>query len=282
MDWETVAEDYEIEECPDYGEYWAFQGSIGALNPYIAKWAAAKKAAKKGTAEREHAKRMLNASYGRFALKPDTEKVTLGPNDDGDLAWITELERGDPQAYLPYAMFTTAWARSELMKRVRKVVDAYGVDAVIHSDTDSVIYRGEPLGGYGKEIGDWDLESTPDEMLEGGFKRYVEVFHTPEGTKYNMACAGVPQPKHADGVPYGMQLEILDKPSRIFGGILGHEHYKLESEWLRKLYKDSGRNPDDVNTLKLIPVKCPGGVILEGRQHEIDSDGLQMRLFRCI
>ena len=79
-----------------------------------------------------------------------------------------------------------------------------------------------------------------------------------------------------------MWLELLDKPERIFGGELGHEHYRLESNWLRSIYFMSKKDPDDVNTLKLIPKKVPGGVILEGHTHEIDGDGLVLRLSRSL
>jgi len=158
------------------------------------------------------------------------------------------------------------------------------VNSVFHCDTDSVIYQGEPLGGYGKELGMWDLESRPDAIYEGGFKRYIEVFWDAEKPLevYNVTCAGVPQPKRADGLPYGMWVELLDKPERIFGEELGHEHYAIESPWLRKMYEKAGKNPDDVNTLKLLPRRVPGGVILEGHTHKIDSDGLNIRLSRSV
>ncbi len=225
---------------------------------------------------------MLNAAYGRFALIPDgsTTELVL---EDGEPVWKTSEEKGEPTAYLPYAMFVTAWARRELMDRVRLVVDTYGVDSVLHCDTDSVIYLGEPIGGYGKELGMWDLESRPDGIYEGGFKRYIEVFNDREGLdKYNVTCAGVPQPKRADGLPYGMWIELLDDPTRIFGGELGHEKYWIKSKWLVDLYQKSEKDPFEVNTLKLLPRRVPGGVILEGHTHEIDSDGLALRLSRSV
>ena len=225
---------------------------------------------------------MLNAAYGRFALIPDgsTTELVL---EDGEPVWKTSEEKGEPTAYLPYAMFVTAWARRELMDRVRLVVDTYGVDSVLHCDTDSVIYLGEPIGGYGKELGMWDLESRPDEIYEGGFKRYIEVFNDREGLdKYNVTCAGVPQPKRADGLPYGMWIELLDDPERIFGGELGHENYMITSDWLQDMYIDAGRDWQHVNTLKLLPRRVHGGVILEGHTHEIDSDGLALRLSRSV
>ena len=223
---------------------------------------------------------MLNAAYGRFALIPDGERTEL-IMEDGDLRWHSEEEKGEPTAYLPYAMFTTAWARKELMDRVRLVTSERGIDAVLHCDTDSVIYKGEPIGGYGKEIGMWDLESQPDAIYEAGFKRYIEVFNDQE-IPYNVTCAGVPQPKRADGLPYGMWIELLDDPSRIFSGVLGHESYTIKSEWLRQWYWSCNKDPSNVNTLKLLPRKVPGGVILEGHTHELDGDGLVLRLSRRV
>lgn len=224
-----------------------------------------------------------------MALIPDgsTTELVL---EDGEPVWKTSEEKGEPTAYLPYAMFVTAWARRELMDRVRLVVDTYGVDSVLHCDTDSVIYLGEPIGGYGKELGMWDLESRPDEIYEGGFKRYIEVFNDKpyfdkeekKITRYNVTCAGVPQPKRADGLPYGMWVELLDEPSRIFGGELGHADYMITSDWLQDLYIDAKKDWEHVNTLKLLPRRVHGGVILEGHTHEIDSDGLALRLSRSV
>ena len=232
---------------------------------------------------------MLNAAYGRFALIPDgsTTELVL---EDGEPVWKTSEEKGEPTAFLPFAMMVTAWARRELMDRVRLVVETYGVDSVLHCDTDSVIYLGEPIGGYGKELGMWDLESQPDEIYEGGFKRYIEVFNDKpffdkeekKITRYNVTCAGVPQPKRADGLPYGMWVELLDEPSRIFGGELGHADYMITSDWLQDLYIDAKKDWQHVNTLKLLPRRVHGGVILEGHTHEIDSDGLALRLSRSV
>ena len=292
VDWENLTIDYDIEVMQGPAEFWAFRSRTGLMKPYIDKWAAEKKRAKKGTAEREHAKRMLNAAYGRFALIPDGERTEL-IMEDGDLRWHSEEEKGDPSAYLPYAMFVTAWARRELMDRVRKVTELRGFESVLHCDTDSVIYVGTPIGDYGKEIGQWDLESQPSAIYEGGFKRYIEVFDDKpfyetdktgimKITRYNITCAGVPQPKRADGLPYGMWIELLDKPERIFGGELGHEEYVIESEWLQDMYIQGHKSWKPTNTLKLLPRRCPGGVILEGHTHEIDGDGLTVRLSRSI
>ena len=48
------------------------------------------------------------------------------------------------------------------------------------------------------------------------------------------------------------------------------------------MYKEAKKDPDDVNTLKLLPRRVPGGVILEGHTHKIDDDGLKIRLSRSV
>lgn len=281
VDLQNLSMDYEIEIDPMYqSETWIFKSECGILRPYVDKWIKLKKEAPKGSAEREHAKRMLNSAYGRFALIQESELIEL-VEENGDLEWLSRLTVSTNDAYLPMATFITAWARFNLMERVRSVCDRYGKDAMIHSDTDSLIYKGKPLGDHGKELGDWDLEGLPIGIYEGGFKRYIEDFGD---NRYKMACAGVPQRTYPDGTPRGMGIELLDDPNRILGHYtLGSASYKIQSEWLRKKFTDTGKNPDKVNTLKLIPVKAPlgGGVILEGRQHEL-SDNMKWRFNRAL
>lgn len=281
VDLYNLSLDYDVEMDPMYlSETWVFKSQVGILRPYIDKWIKVKKEAAKGSAEREHAKRMLNAAYGRFALIQESELIALVEDrDTEDLEWVSSLTVSSNDAYLPMASFVTAYARLRLMDRVRMVCDAYGSDAVIHSDTDSVIYKGTPIGRHGKELGDWDIEGQPERIYEGGFKRYIEDFGS---HRYKMACAGVPQRSRKDDTPQGMWIELLDDPSRILDKwTLGDRHYVIKSEWLRKLYKDNGHDPDDVNTLKLLPRRVPGGVILEGRQHEL-SDNMKWRFNRAL
>ena len=281
VDLYNLSLDYELEMDPYYeSETWIFRSEVGLLKPYIDKWIIAKKEAKKGSAEREHAKRMLNAAYGRFALIQESELIELVEDEEeNDLTFLSRLTVSSNDAYQPMAAFITAYGRLRLMDRVRMICDAYGSDAIIHSDTDSVIYKGKPIGHHGKELGDWDIEGQPERIYEGGFKRYIEDFGD---HKYKMACAGVPQRKHKDGCPQGMWIELLDDPKRILSRYtLGSASYKIQSEWLRKIFTDSGRDPNSVNTLKLIPRRVYGGVILEGRQHEL-SDNMKWRFNRAL
>ncbi len=95
-----------------------------------------------------------------------------------------------------------------------------------------------------------------------------------------MACAGVPQRVNHLGVPIGMWVEVIDDPEIITtSSVLGHHDYQIKSKWLRDLYTKNGMDPDHVNTMKLIPKKVPGGIILEEREHTL-TDNLTYRLRR--
>ena len=239
-----------------------------------------------------HAKTMINAgAYGRFGLAPDGDDTVLEWDEDlDDWNWRTVY---NPEAmldsYIPFAVFVTAWARRHLLDNVIAVMDAYGKDAVIHCDTDSVIHYGEPVESpvtrHGDHVGTWGIESRPHYIIEAGFKRYMEFSRYPMTSMddlIGMACAGVPQKYDYHGdYPIGMWVELLDDPERILidGCVLGHEHYTIKSQWLRDLYTKHGADPDDVDTLKLMPRKVPGGIILEGHTHTL-NDNLIWRLRR--
>lgn len=293
VDIETLHLDYDVEIDPDHPtETWIFKSRVGILRPYIDKWISVKKQAKKGSAEREHAKRMLNALYGRFSLIQETELCALefDPEKD-DLSWITQLSISENDAYLPYSAFATAWSRRALTDKIREIVDVYGPDCIIHCDTDSVIYKGEPVGETGSELGQWGIEHSYKMIHEGGPKRYCGVLDMSQNSCdcFSIACAGVPQPEtkivengKTVRIPSGMWVELLDNPPMIAdNAILGNEHYKIKSKWLRELYLAHGKDPDDVDTTKLIGKKVQGGIIFDKREHEL-SDNIRFRFNRAL
>ena len=51
-----------------------------------------------------------------------------------------------------------------------------------------------------------------------------------------------------------------------------YKRHGCQTTWLRALYETHGVDPDDVDTRKLIPVKVPGGWVLEGRQHHLNDN----------
>lgn len=279
MDW------YDVEFDPDYPHiYWVFKQKIGIFAGYIEHYMEEKEKAIKGSLEYTTAKLAMNSGYGRMALARETEDSRLEWDDEiGDYMIHSEpTMNDDTENYLPYAMFVTSFARARLLEYCRAVLDA-GED-IIHCDTDSCIHTGGLIPGidYGDHLGQWGIESTPISMTEGGFKRYQEVLNQPVTSQhdYAIACAGVPQRENYLGVPIGMWVELLDDPDLIAtSAVLGHEDYKIKSEWLRELYLKNGMNPDKVDTMKLIPRKVPGGIILEKRQHTL-SDNLHYRFRR--
>lgn len=265
-------------------EGYAFKAKAGLFKEYVDKWYEVKKNAPSGSVERMIAKLMLNSAYGRFGMSRYMTDVAFDWDDDID-DWAFENEEyiaDDVKGYLPIALFITAWARWALLDAVL----AIGIDRVIHCDTDSVIYIGTEdiadILGSTKELGDWGTECLPVMLVEGGVKRYFE-FKTAELRTlhdFAMACSGVPQ-KQKDGVPFGMWLEILDNPELITdtGYELGKEHYTVCSEWLRNLLSAGGKNPDDMDTRKLISGKSTwikGGMVLKPTTMKL-NDNLRMR-----
>ena len=277
VDLTTLSHFYEIEFCPDFQPmFWVFKSKAGIFREYLEYWTEKKESSEKGSLEYTSAKLMINSLYGRFALAPETEDNELEFIEElDDWDWIsTDTLNEDSDAYLPYAMFITSYARARLLENVMAV----GCENVIHCDTDSVIHFGPPSKDveHGEHLGTWGIESRPLEIYEGGFKRYIEVLNpTVTSPKdYAMACAGVPQKfDPTDKVPIGMWVELLDKPERITmeGLELGHADYSIESDWLRRLYLDNGFDPDHVNTYKLIPETVPGGTILRERTHHLND-----------
>lgn len=288
VDLDLLEDWYDVE----YDEWYkptilVFKSKLGLLKPYLDYFTRIKESSEKNGLEYTHAKRMINSFYGRTGLAPETSETSLEWDDDlGDWNWSTEYTlEDDHDAYIPYATFCTAWARKTLLDNVRACLDQLP-NSVIHCDTDSVIHYGPPVDyiPHGEHLGTWGIESQPPIIIEAGFKRYVELKRYPIqefDDVISMALAGVPQNKDHNGVPIGMWVEILDDPSIITvdGYTLGQEHYSIKSWWLRRLYYKHEMNPDDVDTMKLIPVRVPGGVILEKRRHRM-NDNLVWRLRR--
>ena len=280
MDW------YDVEFDDNYCHtFFVFLQKTGIFAGYIDKYMAEKEAAEKGSLQYTNAKLAMNSGYGRMALARETEETRLEWDDEiGDYMLSSDPTiNDDTENYLPYAMFVTSYARARLLENCLKL-HSEGKE-ILHCDTDSVIHMGAESDDmdHGDYLGGWGIEGRPIAIYEGGFKRYIEIFGDLEtrGLKgINVTCAGVPQRKNHLGVPIGMWVELLDDPELITSEFtIGHPDYKIKSEWLRKMYTDNGMDPDHVNTMKLIPKKVPGGIILEQRQHTL-NDNLTWRLRR--
>ena len=285
VDLDVIMDWYDVEFDPDYPHtYFVFLQKTGIFAGYIDHYMEQKEAAEKGSLEYTSAKLAMNSGYGRMALARETEETVLEWDEEmGDyMLHSSPTMNDDTENYLPYAMFVTAYARARLLENCLQLLQEG--KTILHCDTDSVIHLDQESEemDHGDYLGGWGIECRPVRIFEGGFKRYVEIMHEPirDLKDINVTCAGVPQRVNHLGVPIGMWVELLDHPWKITTAFtLGQEDYRIESGWLRDLYEKNGMDPDHVNTMKLIPVKVPGGVILEPRQHTI-SDNMMWRLRR--
>lgn len=292
VDLDIMADWYDIEYDPEYQPvYHVFLQKVGIFAGYIKKHMAEKEKAAKGSLEYTSAKLAMNSGYGRMALNREMTVTSLVKDTvmdyGGELQEVFRFEtrteiNDDTENYIPMAVFITSFARARLLENCRQCI--LEGKKVYHCDTDSVIHEGpeSPDMDHGDHLGGWGIENRPKVLYEGGFKRYIELAKDPPDclADFSMACAGVPQRVNHLGVPIGMWVELLDCPETILGGEeLGRPDYRISSEWLRKLYLDNGMDPDCVNTLKLLPRRVHGGVILEGHTHRL-NDGMQLRLRR--
>lgn len=216
---------------------------------------------------------MLNSYYGRFGMSPYQDRFDLVYDpviDDYRSKSIRpkDNEIDDIPGYLPVAIWVCAWARWSLCD----VILTVGCSNVIHCDTDSVVYFGDihdtDILGHTDALGDWkDDYPGMKWMIEAGVKRYIEFTcdGMPESmSDFRFTCSGVNQ-KIKDGCPIGMWVEILDDPIRLCtdGLVIGHQHYRVESEWLRRIIDEHGYDPDDMNTMKSGPTqlgRIKGGI----------------------
>ena len=279
MDW------YDVEFDQEYPHtYFVFMQKTGVFAGYIEHYMEQKERAEKGSLEYTSAKLAMNSGYGRMALARETEDTVLEWDDDvGDFMLHSSPTINDEtENYLPFAMFVTSFARARLLENCLALLEEG--KQIYHCDTDSVIHLDKESDemDHGDYLGGWGIECRPLKIYEGGFKRYIEILHEPVQSlkDINVTCAGVPQRINHLGVAVGTWVELLDDPQLITtSSVLGHVDYCIKSEWLRRIYEENGMDPDHVNTMKLIPRKVPGGVILEPRQHTL-SDNMSWRLRR--
>lgn len=302
VDIAELEKDYDIERDGP-SEYYIFENeTVGRFKPYLDHWFAKKKehsphGSNPNETLRMIDKLMLNSLYGRMGLTQTFTDTVLAYDEEIDyMVMKNENEHIEMKnnSYMPFAAFVTANARRRWLELARPY---YQEDRLIHGDTDSIIVYGDRVGPdelYGDELGQWkdELEDHEDVILiEGGIKKYIELFKPLDGMKkgmklddfINVTISGVPQ-KFEGGHPYrygcpvGMWVEILDDPDIMKEDLtLGNTDYKIKSQWLRDLYVAWGKDPDHVNTMKLIPENIKGGVRLVQRQYNTATAGFAVR-----
>lgn len=258
IDWQTLNEDYELHDITHGDVFLRYKTKTGLLRDYCDHLMGEKERLKKAIhndpgnsllkIQYEQVKYKLNMPSGRFGLRRETDTATI---IEGQIK--TEPAEDVTDSYVPFISAICAYGRQQVIRALRSVPP----ELRYHVDTDSVIAGAMPEVEVSPELGKWDLE-VYDGIYEGGMKKYIEV----QGERLKLVCAGVPK-RTVDGVPVGMQVELLDDPDRIYDPTtLGQEQYRIKSDWLRSLYEDAHMDPDDVDTRKLLPKRVEGGVIL--------------------
>lgn len=183
IDLQLFLEHYDAEI--EYYDGYFFQSKIGLFDSHIDHFMEIKKATK--GAKRTIAKLMLNSLYGKFGTNPHRGKKI--PALDNDKIVYREVEYFDTKpVYCPVAVFTTAYARDNIIRNAQKAYDRF-----IYCDTDSLHLQGmeipvgitvDPL-----ELGAYKLESTFTKSYFIRSKTYLEEI---DG-EIEVKCAGMPK-----------------------------------------------------------------------------------------
>lgn len=287
IDWETLNENYDLEEV-EYGDlFLTYKTQSGLLREYCDEHMREKdrlsaliKENPEDTTLRlryEQVKYKLNMPSGRFGLRREADIAYI---EWGEIKTIKDADVTD--SYVPFISAICAYGRQQVIRALNSV----SPDKRYHVDTDSVIAGEMPDVEISPELGKWDLEMY-DAIYEGGMKKYIEVTgeEYPFGDfKLKVVCAGVPQRWYHDRVPIGMHVELLDYPDMIYENhTLGSPSYTIQSQWLRDLYENEGLDPDNVDTMKLLPKRLTSGVILRKTTYKLhEGSGYEIKIGRRV
>lgn len=96
------------------------------------------------------AKLTVNGSYGKFGQSPFLTSKDPHLDDEGVTRFSTSTLDPEEVAYLPIAIFTTAYGRQELISMIKLI----GVENVLYDDTDSI-----------KAFCDWESEDPKENFM---------------------------------------------------------------------------------------------------------------------
>lgn len=163
MDLELLQEHYRILN-PKYINGWKFEASNQLFTDYIDKWMEVKiESTKNGNKSmRTLAKLMLNALYGKFALRADVQSKHPYYEDGKIKYTLGDKEKRKP-IYIPVGVFVTSWARYKTITSAQKLYKYF-----VYADTDS-LHLDIPLPDSIMQMSDKELEKlTTKELQEMG------------------------------------------------------------------------------------------------------------------
>ena len=220
VDFKIFMEHYEIEEI-EYIAGWKFKGTTELFKKYIDKWYTIKQnASREGNRGlRTIAKLMLNALYGRFALRCEVKSKIPSLGDDGIIHYSDSDTTVRDPVYIPVAVFITAYARAKLISSAQSVYDRF-----IYCDTDSLHILGTEIPDNleidDTKLGAWKVENHFTRAKFIRAKTYIEIIDN----KLSVTCAGLPAKSHKlvtfDNFRHGQSYGGKLRPKRVKGGIV--------------------------------------------------------------
>lgn len=139
---ELLFENYDVDDIV-YHSGWKFMSCSHVFDEYIDHWAKVKEEAKekKQAATYQVAKLYLNSLVGKFGGRTSGRQCRPVLDEEGIVRYKAEGRETRSSIYSPVALFTTAFARCEMVRTIQKVRDfgfkKYGRDIWVYSDTDS-------------------------------------------------------------------------------------------------------------------------------------------------
>ena len=257
IDLKLLKEHYDLIN-PAYINGWKFKSTNTLFTSYIDKWMKVKieSTINGNKSMRTLAKLMLNALYGKFALKP-TVQSKVPYYEEGRIKYRLGEKGVRKPIYIPVGVFVTSWARFKTISSAQKLYKYF-----VYADTDSLHLSlpvpnallnmsekelekltTKQLQEYGVPLPDdfvvdpvalgaWKLESKFHRARFIRQKSYIEDWNPPETwntEKYekdllNITCAGMPEScyEHVtwenfhEGQSYGGKL----MPRHVKGGIV--------------------------------------------------------------
>lgn len=167
---ELLFENYDVDDIV-YHCGWKFAASEHIFDEYIEHWSALKEKAKEEgkKADYQIAKMFLNALIGKFGGRSSGRQCKPILDDDGVVIYRAQGRSERSSIYSPLALFTTAYARCDIVRTVEKIRDfgfrKYGRDCWIYTDTDSIGVN-LPI----EDLQELDKEIELDDSLLGAYK----------------------------------------------------------------------------------------------------------------
>lgn len=247
-------ENYDVHEV-QYHSGWKFAASSKVFDRYIRHWSRQKEKAKESGNKAEYtiSKMYLNSLIGKFGGRSSGRQCKPSLDENGVVIYRAQGREQRSSIYSPIALFTTAYARCDLVRTIQKIRDygfkKYGRDVWVYSDTDSI---GVTLDI--KDLEELDKEMKLDDSLMGAYK-LEKVFSNARflHSKCYMLVdySGIPHATVA-----GMPRELAQK--------MRFDQFKVG--FTTDSIKD---DPDLERLMTLTPKYVPGGVVLKPTSYTI-------------